>query len=118
MEFYLNQQNMQQTLSPLQSRIFEIKISPLAADISGKSQAMEKFVELYEQFLTALVSYRELLMKDILLVSDAIDMFALMDTNNAELFNIGEFNNNAFSPNGFNINVTNNNQINPIGGLK
>ena len=114
MEFYLNQQDMQQTLSPLQSRIFDIKISPLAADISGNSQAMKKFVELYEQFLTALATYRELLMKDILLVSDAIDMFAIMDTNNAGLFNIGEFNNTAFSSNGFNINGTRN-QINPIG---
>ena len=118
MEFYLNQQNMQQTLSPLQSRIFDIKISPLAADISGNSQAMAKFVELYGQFLAALVAYRDLLMKDILLVSDAIDVFALMDTNNAGLFNIGNFNNTAFSPNGFNINGTFSNQFDPIGGIK
>jgi|GEM_PF-2922024 hypothetical protein len=118
MEFYLNQQNMQQTLTPLQSKIFDIKISTLSSDISGNSQAMEKFVELYGQFLTALAAYREILMKDILLVNDAIDAFAMMDTNNAGLFNIGGFNNSAFSPNGFNTNGTFSNPFAPIGGIK
>lgn len=118
MEFYLNQQNMLQTLTPLQRRIFDISISTLATEISGNSEAMEKLIDLYGQFLTALSAYRMILMKDISLVNDAVDVFAQMDINNAGLFNIGGFNNTSFSANGFNTNGRFSYPFMPIGGVK
>lgn len=91
-DFYLDTVAMANGITPIQMGASSLRITALSTELSGSSEAMTRFMELYEEFRILLSDYVTLLICDLNNVQDAFGIFEMMDKYNGQLFFPGQTN--------------------------
>lgn len=99
MEILLKEPDARAYVDSMQSNAGKLSLATTSTAISGQSEALEKFLSTYQNFLETLSAYRTVFTNDVWNVSNAVDTLTEADeAQSGQIDSLGAFSNLLVQP--------------------